>query len=74
MVSMTARHRVREQRDRAGLTQADLAQRAGLTRRTVITIEADPEYRPRMDVAIRLAEALGLEFAELWQIERASGG
>jgi predicted ATPase/DNA-binding XRE family transcriptional regulator len=45
----------------AGLTQEQLADRAGLSARAVGDLERDGARRPRLDTAALLAEALGLE-------------
>jgi transcriptional regulator with XRE-family HTH domain len=49
--------RVRAARDRAGLTQAELAQRAGVSRALVAAVEAG-RHAPAVDAALRLATAL----------------
>lgn len=51
------------ERARAGISQAELAKRAGTTQRIVSQIE-NLDYQPSVDMALRLAEALGcrLEF------------
>ena len=45
-------------RKRAGLTQADLARRAGLSQPAVARLE-DPDYNPTLDMLERVAAALG---------------
>lgn len=50
---------VRERRHALGLTQAELARRAGCATITVRKIEAD-DIRPSVQIAQRLAEALGV--------------
>lgn len=45
----------------AGLTQEQLAERAGLSARAVGDLERDGARRPRLDTAVLLAGALGLE-------------
>jgi DNA-binding XRE family transcriptional regulator len=49
---------VRWARKRAGMTQADLARRAGLTQPAVARLE-DPDYNPTLDMLERVAAALG---------------
>lgn len=51
-------------RTRAGLTIGELADRTGLSRKTVSA--AERTARPHRDSAIRLATALGADPAELW--------
>src|SRR5690348_8712288 len=49
--------RVRAARERAGFTQAGLAQRAGVSRALVAAVEAG-RHAPAVDAALRLATAL----------------
>jgi len=56
--------RLKRQRTRRALTQAELADRAGVTTATVARIERD-EIEPRMTTLRKLAEALGVDPAEL---------
>ena len=53
--------RVREFREAAGLTQADLAERAGVRRATVNRIEKQRIKAIDMGVLEKLADALGIE-------------
>jgi tetratricopeptide (TPR) repeat protein/transcriptional regulator with XRE-family HTH domain len=55
---------LRAWRDRALLTQEQLALRAGLGVRTIRRLESDSDYRPRTDSVRLLARALGLGDAE----------
>jgi predicted ATPase/DNA-binding XRE family transcriptional regulator len=48
----------------AGLTQEELAERAGLTDRAIRRLEADPERRPQLHTVRLVAQALGLSEAE----------
>jgi ribosome-binding protein aMBF1 (putative translation factor) len=52
--------RVRAQRERCGLTQAELARRMGVTQPTIARLEAGGTT-PNMGTLRRIAEALGLE-------------
>ncbi len=56
--------RLRKQRTRRALTQAELAERAGVTTATVARIERD-EIEPRMTTLRKLAQALEVDPAEL---------
>lgn len=59
---------LRAARQRAGLSQSQLAARAGTTRQTIGALEAGL-YPPTMNVALRLARALGREIGELFWLE-----
>jgi transcriptional regulator with XRE-family HTH domain len=56
--------RLKRQRTRRALTQAELAGRARVTTATVARIERD-EIEPRMTTLRKLAQALGVDPAEL---------
>lgn len=58
MKSDTFAARLRSLRERAGLTQAALAERAGLQRLAVIRLEAG-QRRPALETAQALARTLG---------------
>jgi putative transcriptional regulator len=50
---------IRSLRFQAGeMTQADLAQRVGVTRQTIIAVEAG-RYSPSLETAFRIAEVFG---------------
>ena len=51
-------------RSKAGLTQAELAQRAGLEEAVLSALEQG-QYKPASDELSRLAEALGVDELEL---------
>ena len=51
-------NRLREAREAAGLTQAELAGRIGVSRKTVNTVE-NGVFVPSTVIALRLAKALG---------------
>jgi DNA-binding XRE family transcriptional regulator len=56
-------------REAAGLTQRELAERAGVSRQLVGAVESD-RHTPRVDAAISLAEVLGVEVTELFSTGR----
>ena len=62
-------NRIKERRGELNLTQADLAERVGVTRKTVNTIE-NRVFAPSAVLAIKLAQALGLSVEELFWLER----
>lgn len=57
--------RIRAARERAGLTQADLAARAGVTRQLLGAVESG-RHAPAVGAALRLAGALGASVEELF--------
>lgn len=61
------RNRVREQRGRIGLTQAELAAALDVSRQTVISIE-NGRYLPSLPLAFRLAGVFGVPLEELFQL------
>ncbi len=50
------------------MTQQDLADRVGVTRQTIHSIETG-KYRPTVELALRLARALGATVEELFELE-----
>jgi putative transcriptional regulator len=48
------------------LTQAELAERIGVTRQTVIAIE-QARYSPSLELAFQIAQALGVRLDEVFQ-------
>ena len=62
-------NRIRALRFAAGeMTQAELADRVGVTRQTVIAIEQG-RYSPSLEVAFRIARALGVPLDEVFHYE-----
>lgn len=53
----------------AGLTQGELAERAGVSRKTVNTIE-NGVFTPSVTVALLLAEALDVPLGDLFRLVR----
>ena len=62
-------NRIKEKRAELGLTQADLAERCGVTRKTVNTVE-NLVFTPSALLALKLAAALGLPVEQLFWLER----
>ena len=58
-------NRLREAREAAGWTQAELAERIGVSRKTVNTVE-NGVFVPSTIVALKLAGALGCSVEELF--------
>jgi putative transcriptional regulator len=61
---------IREERARLGLTQADLATMAQVSRKTINTVE-NGVFIPSTVLALRLARALGTNVESLFQIPDA---
>ncbi len=49
----------------AEMTQAELAEKAGVSRQTVIAIEAG-KYSPSLELAFRIADAFGVKIGEVF--------
>jgi transcriptional regulator with XRE-family HTH domain len=65
---------VRAHRARLGLTQEEVAQRAGLSERTLRNLEAGRSSRPYPDTIRRLADALELTARHRHELEAAARG
>lgn len=65
------RNTLKEHRARLGLTQADLADRVGVSRKTINTVE-NGVFVPSTVLALRLAQALGVSVEALFQLADAS--
>lgn len=61
-------NRLREQRTQLGWTQAELAERVGVSRKTINTVE-NGVFIPSTLLALRLAAALGKSVEQLFYIE-----
>jgi putative transcriptional regulator len=61
-------NRVRKLREAAGLTQAELADRVGATRQTILAVEAE-KYAPSLELAFRLARAFRMPFESVFHYE-----
>jgi transcriptional regulator with XRE-family HTH domain len=58
--------RIRELRARAGLTQAQLAEKAGRSLRTIVDIETSETANPTRETLMAIAGALGVGVGDLW--------
>ncbi|MFB7883450.1 helix-turn-helix transcriptional regulator [Microbacterium sp. NPDC056057] len=56
---------IRAVRESAGMTQADLARRVGVTRQTLIAIEQG-RYSPTLELAFQLSRAFGVGLDDLF--------
>lgn len=64
---------IRAHRERAGLTQAELARTVGVTRQTLIAIEQQ-KYSPTLELAFQIARAFGVGLDELFSYPLNPGG
>jgi len=57
------------------MTQQELAEKAGVSRQTILAIEAG-KYSPSLELAFRIAHAFGVKIAEVFDYEMKdeSGG
>ena len=60
---------MRAGRTAVGLTQAELAERTGVSRQTVVAVEAG-DYAPSVYLALSLARHLGTTVEALFDVER----
>ena len=67
-------NQIRRLRFEAGeLTQAELAQRIGVTRQTIIAIEQS-RYSPSLEMAFQIARALDVTLDDVFRYEPPEGG
>ena len=67
MAATTVRNEIRRLRfARAETTQQALADACGVTRQTIIALEAG-KYAPSLELAFRIAHALGVHIEEVFQ-------
>lgn len=60
--------RIREFRAREGMTQAELAERVGVRRETIVFLEKGT-YNPSLRLAHQVARALGAGIEEIFSFE-----
>lgn len=65
------RNELRERREAAGLSQADLGEAVDVTRQTINAIERD-RYDPSLELALKLATLFDCTVAELFAPDRSS--
>ena len=51
------------------MTQQELAEKAGVSRQTIIAVEAG-KYSPSLELAFRIAEAFGVPITEVFTINK----
>jgi putative transcriptional regulator len=67
------RNRIREQRTRQGLSQAELAAALGVSRQTVISIESG-RYLPSLPLAFTIARFFGLTVDKMFDPDDEGAG
>jgi putative transcriptional regulator len=55
------------------MTQQELAEKAGVSRQTIIAIEAG-KYSPSLEMAFRIADAFGVTIGEVFECAVEEGG
>jgi putative transcriptional regulator len=74
MAQTTISNTIRKLRfERNEMTQQDLAERVGVTRQTINAIEAG-KYSPSLEVAFRIAIALGVRLEEVFSYDSGAAG
>ena len=64
------RNSLKDERARLGLTQAELAERVAVSRKTVNTVE-NGVFVPSTTLALKLARALGCRVEDIFQLDDA---
>lgn len=63
---------LKDYRERAGLSQGELARRLGVSRQTINAVETD-KYDPSLPLALRMAKLFGCQvpdiFVDHWEAE-----
>ncbi|HSI16542.1 MAG TPA: helix-turn-helix transcriptional regulator [Sphingomonas sp.] len=62
------RNSLKDERTRLGLTQAELAERVGVSRKTINTVE-NGVFVPSTTLALKLARALGCRVEDIFQLD-----
>jgi putative transcriptional regulator len=69
MTGLEVRNEIRRLRqENSTMTQAELARLCGVTRQTIIALEAE-KYSPSLELAFRIARALGRNLEEVFRFE-----
>lgn len=61
-------NRLREMRERTGLTQEELAARVGVSRQTIISLEKG-KYNPSITLAYSLAKVFSMSIEDLFRLD-----
>ncbi|HEU4591604.1 MAG TPA: helix-turn-helix transcriptional regulator [Steroidobacteraceae bacterium] len=67
MADTGLQNRLREHRARLALTQAELAERVGVSRKTINTVE-NGVFTPSATLALKLARALGVSVEKIFSL------
>ena len=65
------RNRLREMREKSGLTQEEVAAHAGVSRQTIISLEKG-KYNPSITLAYRLSKLFNMTIEELILLDEGS--
>ncbi|MCP9222506.1 helix-turn-helix transcriptional regulator [Erythrobacter sp. LQ02-29] len=60
------RNTLKEQRERRGWSQGELARRLGVSRQTINAVETD-KYDPSLPLALRMAKLFGVSVPDLFK-------
>jgi DNA-binding XRE family transcriptional regulator len=63
-------NKIKEVREKKGISQRTLAWNAGTTDTTLRSIENNENYQTSLLIAERIAEALGIDVEDLFEIEK----
>lgn len=66
-VKIVIENSIRELRAKHGMTQEDLAASVGVTRQTIIAIEAN-KYSPSLGLAFAIANALHVSISDVFRV------
>lgn len=61
-------NRIREIREKRGLTQIDLGDAVGVSRQTIISLEKG-SYNPSLELAFKIAEVLDMTITDVFRME-----
>ena len=64
-----AKNKLKELREKAGLSQEKLAQKAGVTRQTIISIEGG-KYVPSLELALKFAIIFYCKVEDIFAIDK----
>jgi putative transcriptional regulator len=68
MANLNVANRVKELRTGLGLTQAELAERVGIARVSILSIEKG-HFIPTIETALRISQALGAAVEEIFWLK-----